>query len=206
MSIERRRAVYAITPDSEDDLWLLTAVTAAIAGGIGVLQYRNKAATPAVRLRQAQALGALCRQHGVPLIINDHLDLALAVDADGLHLGADDGDFAAARRALGPQRWLGASCYNQLHLAHQAITVGADYVAFGAVFGSATKPQAVHAGLELLRQASATLPVPVCAIGGIQATNAAQVWATGVQWLAVIQGLFAAPDITATARSLLPPA
>lgn len=192
--------LYAVTPDDADTLRLAARAEAALAGGARLLQYRNKAATPASRLAQARALAALCRKFAVPLIINDHLELALAVDADGLHLGAQDGSLAAARQRLGAGKLLGASCYDRLELALEAVNRGADYVAFGSFFPSGVKPGAVHAPLELLREAKRSLPVPVVAIGGITPENAPRLIAAGADGVAVISALFGADDVGAAAR------
>jgi thiamine-phosphate pyrophosphorylase len=192
--------LYALTPDEADTPALIAKVRAALAGGASIIQYRNKVADAPLRRAQAGALAALCREHRVPLIVNDHLELALEVAADGVHLGADDGDIAAARRALGPDRLLGASCYNRLELAVAARAAGADHVAFGAAFASPTKPAAVHAPLALYRRARAELGLPVVAIGGITTDNAAAVVAAGADAVAVITSLFGSTDIAATAR------
>jgi thiamine-phosphate pyrophosphorylase len=119
------RGLYAITPDLADTSALLRKVEAALAGGARLLQYRNKIAAPALRLEQARGLAGLCRRHGVPLIINDHLDLALAVEAEGLHIGGEDGSVAEARRAIGPERILGVSCYRRIENALEAARHGA---------------------------------------------------------------------------------
>jgi thiamine-phosphate pyrophosphorylase len=148
------------------------------------------------RIEEARALAQLCRRHGVPLIINDDLELALEVGAAGLHLGIADGDLAAAR-ALLPGRILGASCYDRLELARRAVGAGADYVAFGSVFASATKPGAVRAPLALFGH---DLGVPKVAIGGITAENAPQLVAAGADAVAVLSDLFDAPDVAARAR------
>lgn len=198
------KGLYAVTPDQADTPTLIAMVGAALDGGACAIQYRNKAADRAQRHGQALALRALCRRHGVPLIINDHLDLALDIGADGLHLGAGDGDIAAARRALGANRLLGASCYDRLELAHAARDAGADHVAFGAAFVSPTKPGAVHAPLALYARARETLGMPVVAIGGITHANAPALIAAGVDAVAVITALFGAPDIAAAARRFLP--
>src|SRR5262245_12045289 len=124
------RGLYAITPDLADTDALLGKTAAALAGGTRLVQYRNKIAPPALRLEQARALAGLCRRHGVPLIINDHLDLALAVDAEGLHIGGEDGSVAQARRALGAGKLLGVSCYRRIENGLEAARLGADYVAF----------------------------------------------------------------------------
>jgi len=192
--------LYAVTPDVADTPRLIASAQAALAGGARLLQYRNKSAAPALRLTQARALLALCRKFRVPLIVNDHPDLALAVDADGVHLGADDGSLAAARAQLGPARLLGASCYDRLELALEAERLGADYVAFGSFYPSRVKPGAVRAPLALLREARRRLSIPVVAIGGITHENAPQLIAAGAHSLAVVSALFDADDVRLAAR------
>lgn len=195
------KGLYAVTPDLADTAELLRRVEQALLGGVRLVQYRNKAAGAALRREQAQALLALCRQHGVPLVINDDLRLALDIDADGAHLGREDGDLAAARAALGPGRLLGVSCYDDMKRAREAKHIGADYIAFGSFFASPTKPAAVRAPLTLPAAAKAELGLPVCAIGGITLQNAPQLIAAGVDLLAIITDLFEAPDIQARAAS-----
>lgn len=192
--------LYAVTPDVADTPGLLATAEAALAGGARLLQYRNKSASSALRFAQARALLALCRGFQVPLIINDHLDLALAVNADGLHLGAEDGSLAATRKQLGPARILGVSCYDQLERALEAERLGADYVAFGSFFPSSVKPGAVRAPLALLRDAKRRLSVPVVAIGGITLDNAPQLIAGGADGVAVVSALFGADDVRLAAR------
>jgi len=192
--------LYALTPDEPDTAVLVAKVRAAIAGGAVAVQYRNKPADPARRAEQARALAALCRAASVPLVVNDDVELALAVDAAGVHLGRDDGDLAAARGRLGSGRLLGASCYDRLELAERAVIAGADYVAFGAVFASPTKPAAVRAPLALLG-AARRLGRPVVAIGGITLENAPDAIAAGADALAVITALFDVGDIAARART-----
>lgn len=189
------RGLYAITPDQIDTAVLVARVSQALAGGIALLQYRNKAAGLRLRREQACAILPLCREAGVPLIINDDLALAVEIDASGVHLGADDGDLAAAREALGPRRLLGASCYNRAGLARSAKKAGADYVAFGSIFPSSTKPGALRAQLEMLSALRKELGLPIVAIGGITHDNAARVFAAGADAVAVISDLFDAPDM-----------
>lgn len=185
------RGLYAITPPD------LSGVEAALASGaLCALQYRAKEANATARRRDAEALLARCRAHGVPLIVNDDLELALAIGADGVHLGRDDGDLAEARARL-PGRLLGASCYDRAELAERAVAAGADYVAFGSVFPSPTKPGAVRAPLTLFAR---DYGVPKVAIGGITLDNAPQVIAAGADCLAVITDLFDAPDVAVRAR------
>ena len=193
--------LYAVTPDLDDTTELLRRVGQALQGGLRLLQYRNKPAAAALRREQAGALLALCRAQSVPLVINDDLQLALEIGADGAHLGREDGDLAAARAALGPGKLLGISCYDDIGRAREAKRVGADYVAFGSFFASPTKPAAVRAPLTLLGAAKAELGLPVCAIGGITLQNAPQLIAAGADLLAVITDLFEAPDIHARAAA-----
>jgi thiamine-phosphate pyrophosphorylase len=177
------RGLYAITPQPAD----LGRIRAALEGGVSLLQYRSKERNAA----EARAVLQLARGFGVPVIVNDDLELALEIGADGAHLGRDDGDLRAARKKL-PGRILGASCYNDLDLARAAVRAGADYVAFGSVFASPTKPQAVRAPLSLF---NAALGVPKAAIGGITLGNARAVIGAGADLLAVISDLFDAPDV-----------
>ena len=192
--------LYAVTPDTDDTPGLLAKVEAALAGGARLLQYRNKTADAALRLIQGRALLALCCEYQVALIINDHLELALALDAHGLHLGSDDGQLPEARARLGAGKILGASCYRSVESALEAQRSGADYVAFGGFFPSTVKPRAARAPLTLLQDAKQRLSVPVVAIGGITLDNAPQLLAAGADGVAVISALFGAPDIRAAAR------
>lgn len=193
------RGLYAITPEGLALPALLARVEAALAGGVAFVQYRDKLADPRQRAGTAAALLALCHRSGARLVVNDDLALALAIDADGVHLGGDDGDLAAARRRLGPGKLLGASCYADFERARAAVAAGADYVAFGAFYPSPSKPFAPRAPLALIARGRAELPVAVCAIGGITVDNARPLLAAGVDLLAVITDLFEAPDIACRA-------
>jgi thiamine-phosphate pyrophosphorylase len=194
-----RRGLYLVTPDEPDGDHLLARVAPLLAEA-SCLQYRNKAADADVRLRQARALRALCAMGGVPLIINDDVELAAAVGADGVHLGEHDAAIGDARMRLGAAAIIGVSCYDDLARARHAAAAGADYLAFGACFASPTKPNARRATPELLRQA-AVLGLPRVAIGGITPENAALVVAAGADLIAVISGVFDAPDPVAAARA-----
>jgi len=185
------RGLYAITPDLADTAALLAKVEQALKAGVALLQYRNKIISKDKRLLQARELAPLARGYGVPLIVNDDVEIALSVGANGVHLGKDDGDLAGARAKLSG-KILGASCYADLDSAKAAIRAGANYVAFGSVFPSPTKPDAVRAPLSLFQS---NLGVPLCAIGGITLRNAPQLIAAGADLLAVISDLFEAPDI-----------
>jgi len=192
--------LYALTPDEPDTAVLAAKVRAAIAGGATAVQYRNKQAPARLRQEQALTLAVLCRGAGVPLLVNDDVELALAVAAAGVHLGRDDGDLAAARRRLGPGRLLGASCYDRIERAERAVAAGADHVAFGSMFASPTKPAAVRAPLALLG-AARRFGVPVVAIGGITLENAPLAIAAGADAIAVITALFDARDVAARSRA-----
>lgn len=191
--------LYAITPDCLEADVLYAHCRAALQGGARLLQYRDKLSDKGDKLVRAKMLAQLCRQHQALFIVNDHVELAEACAADGVHLGRDDGNVARARALLGPDKILGVSCYNQLAHAERAKQQGADYVAFGAVFASATKPDAVHAPLSLLGTAREVVGLPVVAIGGITLANAPEVVRAGADCVAVIQALFAADDIEAAA-------
>jgi thiamine-phosphate pyrophosphorylase len=192
--------LYAVTPDELDTERLCIQVEAVLQGGATLLQYRNKAADAGLRLRQASALLALCRSYNVPLIINDHLDLCAQIDADGLHLGATDCDLGAARRLLGADKIIGASCYNQLDLAIKAEAAGASYVAFGACFPSSTKPNAVSVPLSLFAEAKQKIAIPQVAIGGITLENTPSILQASADAVAVVGALFDAVDITQTSQ------
>ena len=194
------RGLYAVTPDDNLLPRLAALVAAALTGGVRLVQYRNKIASASLRRAQAAELLRLCRGQGARLIINDDLALALELGADGVHLGRDDGDIAGARAALGPGRILGVSCYDDLAAGSVAAAAGADYLAFGSIFASATKPQAPRAALELLAAAKREFALPIAAIGGITLANAGQAITAGADLLAVITDLFDAMDIAGRAR------
>jgi len=194
------KGLYAITPDEHDTEVLLRKVRKALAGGARLVQYRNKTARADLRREQAAALLALCRAECVPLIVNDDVDLALEVGADGAHLGRDDLPTASARKRLSGMKLLGVSCYDRFELAVGARDAGADYVAFGSAFPSATKPGAPRASVSLYRDAKARLGLPIVAIGGITRENAGALIAAGADAVAVISDLFDAPDVEARAR------
>lgn len=197
----RLRGLYAIADSATIGAPAFAgAVAAALAGGAALVQYRDKGDDGDRRRREAATIVRLCRERGALAIVNDDPGLALAVGAHGLHLGRDDADPAAVRARLGAEAVIGVSCYDDLERARRAAAAGADYVAFGSVYPSPTKPDAVHAPLGLLGAARAELGLPVCAIGGITAERAPELIAAGADLLAVIGDLFAHADITARAR------
>lgn len=197
-----RRGLYAITRDGLAGDALLGRCEAVLAGGAAMLQYRDKGSSPRRRRADAEELLRLTRSYGIPLVINDDLELAVTIGAEGVHLGRDDGDPAAARRLLGPQRIIGVSCYDRPDKAVAAQEAGADYVAFGRFFASSSKPGASAAPMDVLSRARPRLHVPVVAIGGIHGENGAALLAAGADLLAVIGALFDAPDPRQAAASI----
>lgn len=189
------KGLYAITDGSTGDE-LYAKVEQALQGGIRILQYRDKTADTQRRLAEAKTLREYCQRFHVPLIINDDVQLAIASQADGVHLGNEDGSFLEARKLLGDERIIGVSCYNDIQLAQQAEELGADYVAFGSFFPSPTKPNAPRANAETLRQAKAQLASPICCIGGITLDNAPLLIDQKPDMLAVISAIFAKENIT----------
>lgn len=204
MSAERAaflRGLYAITPEDSRTPRLLERATQCLDGGACAVQYRAKTLAPDMRLEQARLLAALCRARDVPFIVNDSIEIALAVDADGVHLGREDVDARIARERLG-NRIIGVSCYDDPSRARSAAQAGADYVAIGSVFPSSTKPGAVHAPLALLGEAKAISGLPVVAIGGITAANAREAIRAGADMVAVISAIFDAADVRAASRAI----
>ncbi len=204
LAVRRARArriagLYAITPDLADTEALAACVSAALAGGASAIQYRNKAATAELRRAQALALARVHARQGGVYIVNDDPALAAEAGADGVHVGEDDGAIEAARAIVGAERIVGVSCYDDFARAEAAVAQGADYVAFGSFFPSMVKPGARRAGVELLERAR-RLGVPVVAIGGITADNAAVLLRAGARAVAVISAVFAADDVEDAAR------
>lgn len=195
--------LYAITPDFTDTELLLSRASAALNGGARVMQYRNKKASAELRRVQAGALLALCRRSAATFIVNDHVELASAIDADGVHVGDGDAGIMHARSLLGGSKIIGASCYNRVELAHDAVAKGADYVAFGSFYPSSVKPGAVRATLGLLRQARRESAAPIVAIGGITLDNVAALINAGAHAAAVITALFNVNDVEQAARSFV---
>jgi thiamine-phosphate pyrophosphorylase len=195
----RIRGLYAITPEGMAPRALEAAVAEALAGGVAMLQYRCKSLPPAQQREQAATLRKLCLASGALFIINDDAVLAAELDADGVHLGREDGTLTSARQILGPRKIIGVSCYNDLALAARAGSEGADYLAFGSFFVSKTKPLAVAAEMGLIAAAKRRVALPVVVIGGISVENAPQLIHAGADALAVISDLFDATDIRARA-------
>jgi thiamine-phosphate pyrophosphorylase len=195
------RGLYVITDsDLHRGKALEHAVGRAIAGGAKVVQYRDKSGDTRRREAEAAALARLCRRNGVAMIVNDDVALALGSDADGVHLGRDDAQLSAARRRLGNDRIIGVSCYNLLARAESAQRDGADYVAFGSMFPSSTKPDASRADITTIESARRRIHLPIVAIGGITPQNGASLLDAGVDLLAVVSGVFADDDPAVAAR------
>ena len=181
---------------------LVDCVREVLAGGAGIVQYRDKGDDAGRRLSEARRLRTLCRAAGATFIVNDDARLAADSEADGVHVGREDADPGKLRRRYGAGLLIGVSCYDRLEVAHSAVAAGADYVAFGSAFPSPTKPDAVHAPLEVYRTATAALGVPVVAIGGITADNLAPLAVAGCHAVAVISAVLAAPDPRAATADL----
>lgn len=201
--MKRLYGLYAISHSQlipDDDF--AAAIEQALIGGARIIQYRDKSNDHSRRLQQALEMTQLCHRYDAVSIINDDIELALSVDADGVHIGMDDIPLHQARRLLGSNKLIGVSCYNRFELAHQAHDEGADYIAFGSFFPSSVKPDAPRAQPELLHRAKQELDIPVCAIGGINSSNAMQLITAGTDMLAVISEVFDSEDIAAASRRL----
>lgn len=200
---DKLKGLYAITDERLiAETHFIKKVESALQGGARVIQYRDKSVNRQKRLTQASALRAICDQYQATLIINDDIELVRAVNADGVHLGKDDSQITEARQVLGDNCIIGISCYNDIDLAISAEKNTADYVAFGAMFSSPTKPEAVTANLEIISAAKQQLSIPVCVIGGITDNNIHQVIEHGADMTAVISSLFSADDIKHHAQKL----
>lgn len=187
------KGLYAVTPETRDSAGLLYKVEQILRGGAQVVQYRSKSADQKLKLDQAYTIQQLCKQYKAIFIVNDDLMLAQQLHADGVHLGITDASLDQARKLLGPDAIIGASCYDQLDFAKKACAAGVDYLAFGAVFHSRSKPEAVHAPLSLFAAAK-SYNLPLVAIGGITPENAKSVIEAGADSIAVINSLFAVDD------------
>ena len=194
-----QNGLYLITPDAREPARLRERV-APLLPFAACLQLRCKSMDGDALRGTASLLLADCRDAGIPLIVNDDARLAREVGADGVHLGEHDGDITEARALLGDDAIIGVSCYDDLQRARDATAAGADYIAFGAFFPSSTKPNARRASPDLLRD-SATFGLPRVAIGGITPDNARSLVAAGADLIAVISGVFDAPDSVAAARA-----
>ncbi len=185
-----------------EDKHVVDKVAEVLAAGVKIIQYRDKTNDHARRHAIADELNSLVHAHRGILIINDDVLLAKLINADGVHLGREDCTIGEARKLLGRDKIIGASCYNRLENATRAIDAGADYVAFGSFARSPTKPDAPHAGIDLMIRAKQELHVPICAIGGITKENITPLLRAGVDMIALISAIFAAPSPQRAAREL----
>lgn len=195
------RGLYLVTPDWDDTDKMLAVTERALQGGAALLQYRHKSATAELRREQASRLLALCRKYRRPLIVNDHPDLCLELDADGVHVGGADAPVAQVRARLGPQKIVGASCYGELELARRAQRDGASYVAFGGFYPSRVKKYPVTTPVAVIGAAKTECLLPNAVIGGMTAANAAPLVAAGADMVAAISSVYLAADPTAAARA-----
>ena len=193
------RGLYLITNDDPLELLLAKLEGAMANGGIAVLQYRRKKVSKADQIYEVEYMKALCAEYGVPFIINDDLEMAVKYGL-GVHLGQGDGSIVDAVAQLPTGVLIGRSCNNSIELAEQAIADGANYVAFGAIFATDTKPEAGNIGLETLKQACEKLNVPICAIGGLTVENAKTVIESGADYCAVISDILGRPMNTIPER------
>lgn len=190
------KGLYLVTPDWGDTDALIKVTETALSVGVGLLQYRHKTANGELRLEQASALLKLCRQHNVPFIVNDHIDLCIALDADGIHVGGTDASVAVVRTLIGKDKILGASCYGDFALAEQAQIAGASYVAFGGFYPSRVKKYEVSTPASIVSKAKSQLTLPVCAIGGMTPENAKPLVKEGADMVAAISSVYSADDIS----------
>jgi thiamine-phosphate pyrophosphorylase len=194
------KGLYLVTPDWDDTTELLQVTELALRGGAALVQYRHKSAGLALLREQADALLDLCRSYSRPLIINDYLGLCQAVGADGLHVGDTDISIAKARAALGPDKIVGASCYDSLALAHEAWQAGASYVALGGFYPSRVKKYAMATPLDIVLQAKAEIPLPCVVIGGMTPGNAMPLVERGADMVAAVSAVYMAEDTRESAR------
>ena len=196
--------LYVITDRSLLGETLIEKTKQAILGGTRIVQYRDKTQDHSRRQAEALALAELCQQYQVTFLINDDIELAQYCQADGVHLGQQDTDLLKARQQLGANKIIGITCHSDLNAAIYAEKNGADYVAFGRFFPSQTKPEAPAANIDILKQAKTTLTIPIVAIGGISADNAAPLIQAGADMLAVIHGIFGSTNSQLAAQQFAP--
>ena len=195
--------LYLVTPDWDDTAQLLTSSEQALKGGATILQYRHKSADAALRLQQARALQELCVSYGCLFIINDYVDLCLELNADGIHVGGTDASVAEVRKAVGPNKIVGASCYGDLQLAHRSYREGASYVAFGGFYPSRIKKYPVTTPFGIVTQSKHEIPLPVVVIGGMTTENCPSLIAAGADMVAAISSVYMTENPEVAARSFI---
>ncbi len=188
------QGLYLVTPNWDDTGRMVDITRRALEAGAAMVQYRHKDAGPELRREQGAALLALCRRYRRPLIVNDHIALALTLDADGIHVGGSDASVREARAALGPDKIVGASCYGELALALAAQRDGASYAAFGGFYPSPVKQYSFSTDPDLVRTARAALALPLVVIGGMTPANAAPLVARGAHMVAAITSIYGSAD------------
>jgi len=198
---ESMRGLYLVTPDWDDTRQLLQVTEAALRGGAALLQYRHKGADAALRQEQGECLQDLCRTYGVPFIVNDHVDLCLALNADGVHVGGTDASIVQVRTAVGPGKIVGASCYGSMELAHRAYRDGASYIAFGGFYPSRVKQYPVTTSPDIVAQAKKEISLPNVVIGGMTRDNAAPLVEKGADMVAAISSVYLDGNPQSAARA-----
>tara|TARA_B100000683_G_scaffold188182_1_gene181470 strand:- start:146 stop:820 length:675 start_codon:yes stop_codon:yes gene_type:complete len=193
---------YGITPDNLPSEALIEKIRSSLMGGVKILQYRNKGNNWAKKIEEISEIKKICQKYNVPFIINDNLNIALEVDADGLHVGKDDVSIKKARESLGNNKMLGVSCYGDLQRATKAEKLGADYIAFGSFFKSKTKPKAPLIEKNILEKARYICQCPIVAIGGITPENGSELLKNGADMLAVADAIFSSKDCKLNAQKM----
>lgn len=197
------KGLYIVTPDWDDTDKMVAATEAALKGGVALVQYRHKTASAELRKEQASRLLDLCRQYDRPLVINDFVELCMELGADGIHVGGTDAPVAEVRKAIGPDKILGASCYGSLELAHKAHEAGANYVAFGGFYPSRVKKYEVSTPVDIITRAKQQLPVPVVVIGGMTQENSVPLIRAGSDMVAAISSVYMTDDPQAAAEAFV---
>jgi thiamine-phosphate pyrophosphorylase len=194
------KGLYLVTPDWDDTQKMLDVTEAGLRGGAAIVQYRHKTASPELRREQASQLQALCRRYGRPFIINDFVELAMELDADGIHVGGTDAAVAQVRALVGPSKIVGSSCYGSMQLARDAWQAGASYVAFGGFYPSRVKKYEVSTPPEIVAQAKKEIPLPNVVIGGMTQQNSLPLVQQGADMVAAISSVYMVDDPESAAR------
>jgi len=200
---DQLRGLYLVTPNWDDTALLLEATEQALQAGVRLLQYRHKTASATLRQLQAQALHSLCQRYAVPLIINDHVQLCLDLNAEGVHVGGTDMAVAQARELLGADKILGASCYGDLQLARDAQRQGASYLAFGGFYPSLVKQYPVTTAPDIIPAAKSEFALPIVVIGGMSHTLARPLVQLGADMVAAISSVYQADHRAQASREFV---
>lgn len=195
------KGLYLVTPDWDDTQRMIASTEAGLRGGAALVQYRHKTAGAALRREQAKELQALCRRYSRPFIVNDHVDLCIELDADGVHVGGTDLSIARVREMVGPEKIVGASCYGSMALAREASQAGASYVAFGGFYPSRVKKYEISTSADIVGLAKAELSIPVVVIGGMTLENTVPLIEQGTDMVAVISSIYMVNEPERNARA-----